>query len=102
MLVAKREARGQGLAATLLFTIAQPIDCRDAKLARSLGMANTMQNDAPSGAAEDRQLAAQARRDAADHHVGKRSLESARASQADKGAGHKALERSQEALRKSG
>jgi hypothetical protein len=55
------------MAATRVFTIAQPMNDRDSKLIRTLGMANTMQNDTHLGADEFHQLAAQACRDATAH-----------------------------------
>jgi hypothetical protein len=67
MLGAKREARGQRLAATRVFTIAQLTNHKDSKLMRALGMANTMQNNTHLLAAEFHQLAAEANRDAVAH-----------------------------------
>jgi hypothetical protein len=97
----KRKAHGQRLTVTRVFTIAQLINYSHSKLMGPLGVAGSMQNDAHLGAAEFHQLAAPARRDAAADHVRKKSPDRARASPADNGAGHKALERLQEAYRKS-
>jgi len=69
--VQRRKARGQRLAAARVFTIEQLINYRDSKLTWTLAMANTMQNDVHLEAARFHQLAVQACRDGAAHHVRK-------------------------------